>query len=296
MSQPGEADDIRHPAVLTISSHVVRGSVGNRGLVFALETLGFPVWSLPTVILPWHPGHSVATRIVPVAEQFADMANDLASAPWIGEVGAILTGYIGDVSQIEPIARLIEAVKDKNPGTLYLCDPVMGDGESLYVPEAVAEGIRDRLIPLADVATPNVFELGWLSGAGISEINATVEAAQTLGPARVLVTSAPAMMKGSTGTMLVEGDQALMAEHRVIPNPPNGLGDLLGATFLARLIEGNSGERALRLATGAVFEILARTARRGADELTLETDAQSLKTPMAMIHMRRVVTGPKSSA
>lgn len=296
MSQPGEADDIRHPAVLTISSHVVRGSVGNRGLVFALETLGFPVWSLPTVILPWHPGHSVATRIVPDAEQFAGMANDLASAPWIGEVGAILTGYIGDVSQIEPIARLIEAIKEKNPDTLYLCDPVMGDGERLYVPGPVAEGIRDRLIPLADITTPNIFELGWLSGATITDTKALIEAAQTLGPARVLVTSAFAMMKGNTGTMLVEGDQVLMAEHRVIANPPNGLGDLLSATFLARLIEGNSSEKALRLATGAVFEILARTSKRGADELTLETDAQSLKTPMAMIHMRRIVTGPKSPA
>jgi pyridoxine kinase len=295
MSQPGGPEETHNPAVLAVSSHVVRGSVGNRAAVFALESLGFPVWSLPTVILPWHPGHSRATRIVPDTEQFARLVEDLARAPWIGEVGAILTGYIGDVAQIEPLAVLIETVKTKNPGTVYLCDPVMGDGERLYVPEEVAEGIRDRLVPLADVATPNIFELGWLSGAPISDTAALVAAAQTLGPARVLVTSAFAMMKGNTGTMLVEGDQVLMAEHRIIPDPPRGLGDLLAATFLARLIEGNTGEKALRLATGAVFEVLARTARRGADELTLETDAQSLKTPMAMIHMRRVITGPKSA-
>ncbi len=293
MSLTGAQEEIRNPAVLVVSSHVVRGSVGNRAAVFALESLGFPVWALPTVILPWHPGHSRATRIVPDTEQFSLLADDLAGAPWIGEIGAILTGYIGDVAQIEPIARLVEAVKAKNPGTIYLCDPVMGDGERLYVPEPVAEGIRDRLIPLADVTTPNIFELGWLSGAPIPDTATLVAAAQTLGPARVLVTSAFAMMKGNTGTMLVEGDQVHMAEHRIIPDPPNGLGDLLAATFLARLIEGNTGEKALRLATGAVFEVLARTARRGADELTLETDAQSLKTPMAMIHMRRVVAGPK---
>ena len=35
-------------AVISISSHVVRGSVGNRAVVFALETLGYPVWALPT--------------------------------------------------------------------------------------------------------------------------------------------------------------------------------------------------------------------------------------------------------
>jgi pyridoxine kinase len=38
------------PSVIVISSHVVRGSVGNRAAVFALETLGFPVWAVPTVI------------------------------------------------------------------------------------------------------------------------------------------------------------------------------------------------------------------------------------------------------
>ena len=115
-------------------------------------------------------------------------------------------------------------------------------------------------------------------------------AAETLGPARVLVTSAIAMMAGSTGNLLVSGRQSVMAEHRLIPNAPNGLGDLMSATLLARLLEGVAEEKALQMATGSVFEILARTARRGADELTLETDAQSLRTPMAMVNMRRVMS------
>ncbi len=73
-------------AVIVISSHVVRGSVGNRAAVFALETLGFPVWAVPTVILPWHPGHGRATRIVPPLDQFKAMMADLERAPWLGEV------------------------------------------------------------------------------------------------------------------------------------------------------------------------------------------------------------------
>lgn len=280
------------PTVLAISSHVVRGSVGNRGVVFALEMLGFPVWSLPTVILPWHPGHSAATRIVPESKQFSDLVADLISAPWLGEIGAVISGYVGDAAQIEAIARLVEAIKARNPDAFYVCDPVLGDGSRLYVPEAVAEGIRDRLIPLAGIATPNIFELGWLTGADIPDANTLIAAAQTLGPARVLVTSAHAMMSGNTGTMLVEGNRAIMAEHRIIENPPNGLGDLLAALFTARLLEGRTCDEAVRLATGSVFEILARTAKRGADELTLETDACSLRSPMALIHMRRIMTRP----
>ncbi|MDP2119420.1 MAG: pyridoxal kinase PdxY [Hoeflea sp.] len=286
------ADSQRNPdirsSVIVISSHVVRGSVGNRAAVFALETLGFPVWAVPTVILPWHPGHSRATRIVPAHADFTSLMNDLAAAPWLGEVGAVLSGYLGDARQADDVARLVAAVRSANPKAIYMCDPVIGDTGGLYVPESVASAIGTRLIPIADIATPNLHELAWLSGAPMTDAGSVMAAAETLGPARVLVTSAPAMMSGSTGNLLLSGGQALMAEHRLIPKAPNGLGDLMSATFLARLLEGVPEEKALQMATGAVFEILARTARRGADELTLETDSQSLRTPMAMVNMRRV--------
>lgn len=288
---PSNGSSVR-PSVIVISSHVVRGSVGNRAAVFALEALGFPVWAVPTVLLPWHPGHSTATRIVPPAEEFGALIRDLCSAPWIGEVGAILSGYLGDAGQAALVAELVTAVRKSNPDALYLCDPVIGDVGGLYVGQPVAEAIRDLLIPVADIATPNVHELGWLSGAPIADSRSMIAAAQTLGPARVLVTSAIAMMSGSTGNLLVCGGQARMAEHRLIDNPPNGLGDLMSALFLARLLEGQTEEKALQLATGSVFEILARTARRGADELMLETDVQSLRTPMAMVQMRRVAGMP----
>ena len=279
--------DIR-ASVIVISSHVVRGSVGNRAAVFALETLGFPVWAVPTVVLPWHPGHSRATRIVPPREDFAALIDDLCSAPWLGEIGGVLSGYLGDAGQAGDVARLVGAVRKANPEAIYMCDPVIGDTGGLYVPEAVAASIGSELIPIADIATPNVHELAWLSGAPINESRSMISAAETLGPSRVLVTSAPAMMAGSTGNLLVSGRQTLMAEHRLIANAPNGLGDLMAATFLARLMEGLPEEKALQLATGTVFEILARTSRRGADELTLETDAQSLRTPMAMVNMRAI--------
>ncbi|HRP79733.1 MAG TPA: pyridoxal kinase, partial [Aquamicrobium sp.] len=108
-------------AVIVISSHVVRGTVGNRAAVFALEALGLPVWAVPTVILPWHPGHGRATRIVPPAEEFAALIDDLAAAPWLGEVGAVLSGYLGGPEQAGAVARLVGALKAKNPGALYLC-------------------------------------------------------------------------------------------------------------------------------------------------------------------------------
>ena len=276
-------------AVIVISSHVVRGSVGNRAAVFALETLGHPVWALPTVVLPWHPGHGRSTRLTFAETDFDAAIDDLIRAPWIGEVKAVLSGYFGNAAQVRSVARLVDALRQNNPELVYVCDPVMGDLGGLYVPEATAEAIRDHLIPLASLATPNRYELAWLSGAALEDNGAIMEAALALGPSRMLVTSAVPMMAGGTGNLYLSGRHALLAEHRVVDNPPNGLGDLIAAVFLSRLLSGIEDEKALQLATASVFEVLARAVKRGSNELMLASDASSLSTPMAMVQMRRLV-------
>ena len=57
--------------------------------------------------------------------------------------------------------------------------------------------------------------------------------------------------------------EGLSAEHRIIERPPNGLGDLTAAVYLARLMAGQQAAKALQSTTASVFEILARTAKRG---------------------------------
>ncbi|MBW8638372.1 pyridoxal kinase PdxY [Hoeflea sp. WL0058] len=283
------------PAVLVISSHVVRGSVGNRAAVFALESLGHAVWALPTVVLPWHPGHSPSTRsMLPIAD-FSAIVDDLCRAPWLGEIGAVLSGYLGHREQADGVARLVSEIRKLNPDALYLCDPVIGDRGGLYVADDIACAIRDTLLPIASIATPNRFELGWLTDFEITSNNDIVTAAATLRPERVLTTSAIPMMAGSIGNLLLRDDRAWLAEHREIANPPNGLGDLLSAAFLSRILDGEADEKALQNATATVFEILARTVKRGADELTLEKDVSSLVRPFAMVHMRRVMTPQAAS-
>lgn len=277
------------PAVIVISSHVVRGTVGNRAAVFALETLGFPVWALPTITLPWHPGHGKATRLVPDEASFNALIDDLCNAPWLEEVSGILTGYLGAAYQAPAIVRLVNALKAKNPEAVYLCDPVIGDEAGLYVNQETAGVIRDMLLPLADIATPNRFELEWLTGHAIADNTALINAAEMLGPKVVVCTSAHAMMAGSTGNLLVADAGCIMAEHRQVVGPTNGLGDLTAALFLARTLIGQSNELALKQTTASVFEVMARASKRGANELMLAADASSLSHPMAMIQMRRIM-------
>jgi pyridoxine kinase len=276
------------PAVISISSHVVRGAVGNRSSVFALEHLGFPVWSVPTITLPWHPGHGLATRIVPDNQQFSAMVDDLAASKFLGECGAILSGYFGSPAQIEPVARLVAALKAKNPRALYLCDPVIGDSGGLYVMEATAAAIRDHLLPLADIITPNRFELEWLAGKGLADNPSLAQAALSFGARMALVTSAHAMMAGATGNLLAEPSSSTLFEHRLLNGPSNGLGDLTSALFLGRLLKGEPAEAAAGRATASVFEMMAGAAKSGADELRLAVDASSLIHPMAMVHSRKL--------
>lgn len=276
-------------AVIAISSHVIRGSVGNRAIVFALESLGFPVWSMPTVVLPWHPGHGPATRMNFADDVFNKAIDDLIRAPWLGEVKAIITGYFGSPAQPLAVARLIAALKIRNPDLVYLCDPVIGDLKGLYVPEETALAIRDHLVPLADIATPNRYELAWMAGAPLETNAAIIDAALSLGPACMAVTSAVPMMAGSIGNLLLSSRNALLAEHRAMDGAPNGLGDLFSALLLARFLEKYDEEKALQLATASVYEILARSMKRQSDELTLEQDQSSLKTPMALVQTRRLL-------
>ena len=275
-------------AVIVVSSHVARGSVGNRAAALALEALGFPVWTVPTVVLPWHLGHGPGTKILPDPKLFAALMADLAGAPWLDEVGAVLSGFLGDVGQVDAVASLVRAVKARNPNALYVCDPVMGDKGGLYVPEAIASAIRDRLIPLADLTTPNRYELAWMTGTELPDLRDLMQAALELGPPTVLVTSAPGMMSGSIGNLLITRSEALLAEHRSDEAPPHGTGDLSSAVFLARLLDGQPSSKALQSTTAAVFEILVRTTKRGGDELQIETDLQSLSHPMAMVQLRHL--------
>lgn len=280
--------------LLVITSQVVRGGISGRGLSFALERIGHDVWFLPTVLLPWHPGQGKGTRITAPSDDFTALAGDLAASPKLAELGGIMTGYLGNAEQAAPVAGLVRAVKKANPDALYLCDPVIGDhhsasGGGLYVPKATAEAIRDELVPLADIVTPNSFELGWLTQRDVETELQNLSAARALGAARVLITSSPALRRNSIANLLAAPLGAVAAEHAVIDNPPHGTGDLIAGLFLSNILAGFDDEEALKRASASVFELVARSVKKGADELLFAEEQQSVVRAMALVTSRRVV-------
>lgn len=285
---PPPAQPPAKPAVIAVSSQVARGGVGTRALSFALERLGHSVWLVPTVFLPWHTGHGPSTRIQPPEDRFEAALNDLVRLDSLKEVGAIVTGFLGSHAQATAIARFVARAKAAKPDILFVCDPVIGDVGGLYVSRETAEAVRDVLLPMADAATPNVWELGWLTGKPVETTAEVLAAARALGPERVLATSAPAMMRNSIATMLVSREGALMAEHPAFSEAPSGTGDLIAALFTAGLLSGASAEAVLVRATASTYEVVARSVKAGADELLFVAEQESLVRPAANIHVRRL--------
>ena len=305
---------MRRPAVIVVSSHVARGTVGARAAALALEALGHPVWAVPTVVLPWHPGHAHrrgrTARIVPDDSAFAALCDDLADAPWLDEVGAVVTGYMASAAQARHAAALVRRARERVADLKVVCDPVIGDFErlpldggaadagGLYVPEAVAAAIRDHLVPLADAITPNRFELRWLAGRErpFASNDEAVAAARALAPSLVLVTSAFPMMRGHTGNLLVGEGRPVLAEHRAFERAPNGTGDLASALLAHHLAAGTAMPALLERLTASVFEVVARTVKAGGDELALESNLASLARPMAPVSLRTLAAGGAAAA
>ena len=208
----------------------------------------------------------------------------------------IVSGYLATPAQALTVRRIVETVKVANADALYLCDPVIGDAGNLYVGAALAEAIRDALLPLADIATPNAFECSWLAGAtDASEADVAVLARSLPSPA-TLITSAPALMRGAIGNLLVTGSETILFEHPQLATPVKGTGDLLAALLLARRLGGQDWPKATEMAISSVFEIVAGTAKAGGDELMLAELQDSLIHPHAPINVRRMRSDRASAA
>jgi pyridoxine kinase len=215
--------------VLCISSHTVFGPVGNAAAVPALQQLGHDVMALPTIVLSNHPGHGTPAGLTPPADMLTAMLERLRGIGALDQLDGILTGYFSNAAQVVAVAEQIAELKAKHEGLHVLVDPVLGDNGRLYVAEAVAQALRDSLLPLATISTPNLFEAQWLCGDAATPPDVT-----RLDVAEVILTSLP----GDNDTLVTRlhgpGGQPL-AQHATARRHavPHGTGDFLAGCYLA---------------------------------------------------------------
>ncbi|XP_076858715.1 pyridoxal (pyridoxine, vitamin B6) kinase a isoform X3 [Brachyhypopomus gauderio] len=241
--------------VLSIQSHVVRGYVGNKSATFPLQVLGFEVDSINSVM-----STGKARCLLQMSfTSFMRASNSTKSASMTTYLQVLelmskrtplllLTGYTRDVSFLEMVVNILQELKIINPSLVYVCDPVLGDNGAMYVPEDLLPVYRDKVVPVADIITPNQFEAELLTGKKISTEKDAIEAIDMLlamGPHTVVITSSELLSPlgdqylvalGSQTTVGLDGTKKKQQIRMDIPKVDAvfvGTGDLFAAMLLA---------------------------------------------------------------
>ncbi|CAK9295754.1 unnamed protein product [Gordionus sp. m RMFG-2023] len=157
--------------ILSIQSHVVSGYVGNKSATFPLQLLGFEVDPINSVQFSNHTGYRNGWNGDMLNSKSLNNLFDGLISNNLIEYSHLLTGYIGDADFLKSIINIHKYLKEKNPNLIYLCDPVLGDNNKLYVPEGLIPIYKNEILPLANILTPNQYEAEVLSEMKINNEN-----------------------------------------------------------------------------------------------------------------------------
>jgi pyridoxine kinase len=244
--------------ILSISSQVAYGPVGNTAAVPAMQAAGFTVLQVPTIILSNHPGLGKPSGVRLLADEIESMLGALKNLDVLKDCAGVLTGYFASADQVALAATFVAEMKINNPSLFVLVDPVLGDGDSLYVAKDVAIAIRDKLLPLANCITPNRFELSWLTGKTISGRQDALQAAAQLTCDEVLATSVPVDAETIATLAIVRGEYA-ESLSALKPSVPHGTGDFLAGLYLATRLNGYEPAQALNLSSALLEAAITRS-------------------------------------
>lgn len=246
--------------ILSIQSNVMHGYVGNRACLPLYQACHIESEHLDTVRLAAHPGHGTTARDILNGSVMKALFDDYLALPDKRPPQAVHIGYFGALDQIAPTAHLIKALKDRAADSVILLDPVFGDHGKAYIGADIIEAISADLIPLADIITPNQFELELLSGVAVTDSTSAEQALVTLN-----------RKTGATiiGTGLLFEDRVFDAlfdgiTYHIISHPPkeagvSGSGDAFAALFLSAILNGASHYDALQQASSLTHYMIQKS-------------------------------------
>jgi len=215
------------------------------------------------------------------------------------KVDAVLSGYQGGADIGGVILDAVARVKAANPEAIYACDPVMGNAASgCFVHPDIPVLLRDRVVPKADLITPNQFELGQLVGRSLTgtephtleETLKSVDAARAMGPRTVLVTSVlrPDSAPDTLEMLAVRDDETWLVATPRLPMKANGSGDVTAALFTAHLLATDSVQTALERTASSVYDLLSLTLESGERELQLVAAQEAIANPRPQFRAERI--------
>jgi len=259
---------------LVLSSFVAASRVGATASAFCLRRLGVETLVLPTTVLGRHPGWGTP------GGQALGTAHLKAMWDSIKEqhihIDAVMTGYLASDTHIDLALDIIGDVKARNSNAIIVVDPVMGDHGQLYIPESRANALKNKLIPKADVITPNAWELSYITNKSADTLSEVRQAAAGLA-IKSLVTSVP--LGHEIGALLSLEKQSYLVRHQKFDKVPHGGGDALAATFLAHFLTGQTLHDSFAQSVASIFAILKAAVTSDAGELPLIREQQALMDP-----------------
>nr|WP_179188687.1 pyridoxal kinase [Kiloniella majae] len=285
------------PSIISAQSHVCYGHVGNSAAAFPMQKLGVSVHSVPTTILSNHPAHSSFYGQAIESDLLRDLFSGLEERGAFHESAGFQSGYLATLDNGHVIEKAVKRFKACNPQGIYCLDPVMGDVEKgFFVQAGIPELIAQKLLPLADIITPNKFEFDALTATSCQSSicqnhNDMVAAARKLmedfNLRCVVITSADFGEKETTHTLVVRREDATLYTTPFLQNGPSGTGDLFTGMFIARILMGQDEMEAADSSLNAVYSIIKHTVTSNLRELDIITHQECI------IDSTRIITQNK---
>jgi pyridoxine kinase len=261
--------------ILSIQSAVAYGHVGNAAAVFPLQRIGAEVLPVNTVNFSNHTGYGEWRGSLIDPTEVHEIILGIEDRGQLPQIDVVLSGYQGGIGIGDVIVDAVRRVKEANPSAIYACDPVMGNAKSgCFVAPEIPELLRNRVVPVADIITPNQFELGFLTDTEPFSLESTLESvdlARAMGPSVVLVTSVerPDREPGTIDMLAVDGNGAWKVTTPHLPYKANGSGDVTAALFAAHYRETGDAAVSLERTASSVFDLIELTYKSGERELQL---------------------------
>lgn len=280
--------------LLSIQSQVAYGHVGNSAAVFPLQRLGVEVLPVSTVLFSNHTGYGSWRGLRLEPAQVAEVLLGIEERGAFPALDVVLSGYLGDGGVTEVVAETVRRVKAASPGAVFACDPVMGNATvGRFVAPEIPDLLRRTLIPLADVITPNQFELGLLTAtepSTLDELLAAVDLARGLGPSTVLVTSVvrTTAEPGTVEMLVADRSGAWLVRTPRLPGKFGGTGDIAAALFTAHLRSSGDPADSLARTASSVFDLIALTVASDERELRLVEAQEYYVAPRMQFAVERV--------
>ncbi len=160
---------------------------------------------------------------------------------------AVKTGMLGNEEVVEIVAKILKNNRVRN----LVVDPVIvsSSGKRLISKKGV-EALKEKLLPLALLVTPNLPETEALTGVKASDSRQKLKAARALcklGARNVLIKGGHS--KGNPDDFFYDGKKGLVLEsERLVKENLHGTGCVLSAAIAGKLSQGDSLESAVRSA------------------------------------------------